>query len=183
MEKENSMVEDYVQFVQEVIEKYSKHSQLINQNSDTITPQTLNYVLAQYMPTNTALIAEYQRAKIENTQLLLQYEEWYDEKFVQVRQSMIDESEAKTAKISVKEIETQLRVETRAEYYYWQKRLKKAEFQERFLLRLVDQYKKFDMILTTISRNMQSEMLALSIENRMNQTGKENKVRRVKLED
>ncbi len=171
----SNLVERYIEYVQGVMEKYSSNIDLIDDES--VTPERLNYVLAQYMPSNSALISEYQRVKIEKANADMEYQQWYDNKFVETRKKLNEESKS-SSKIALKEIETELRNTYKDEYYNWQEKLIELEHKEAFMRRLLEQYKKFDQILTTLSNNMRSELSNLSLDNRINSNPKRNKVRK-----
>lgn len=164
----------YIKYVKDVIEKFSKDSNLIYQ--DQVHPQELNRALALYVPTNLAIIAEYQRAKVNKFDLENAFNKWYDLKFVETRKRLFSEN-ATNAKVSLKEIEIDLKYNQAVEYYDWQKKLNEADAKVSFLRRLVEIYKNFDSILTTISNNTRQEMRSLNIENRMNTDPTKNKVR------
>jgi hypothetical protein len=166
----------YIEYVMEMIDKFKKHSKLIE--NDRITPYLLNKALGEYQDVNLALIGEYQRAKVELKKCQDAYNEWNDEKFMTVRKEMFAEFEGKTVKVSVKEIETGLRVKYRDDYNAYQQNISDAEMKVSFLRRLVEQWKRFDSVLTTLSYNMQSELRALSIVERFNTP-----VRRTKIAD
>ena len=167
--------QDYIKYVKEIIDKYSKASKLIE--GDEVTPQALNSALANYIETNLCLISEYQRAKISLYKITRDYDRWYDQEFIRIRKKMIEEIDTKTIKIAVKEVETQLRVECSDKYYEFQDKINEAEYQVSLLLRLLEQYKKFDSVLVNLSQNMRSELRSLSVENRINLDPNKNRVR------
>lgn len=172
------MVEDYIKFVEETIENYRKVGDLVRE--DEVRPQDLNRALAYYFNSNLALAAEYQRAKIEEAELQIQYEEWWDNVFEKARETIRKEyEESKSIKPAVKEYETRARTANRVEFSSWKRKLTKAEAKTRFLLRLLETFKKYDSILTALSNNMRSEMRSLSLEDRMNRDPAKNKVRRL----
>jgi hypothetical protein len=69
------------------------------------------------------------------------------------------------AKISVTEIETEVRVAKASEYNEWQNKIELSEHKVAFLKRLIDSYKNWQDVLITISHNMRSEMRSLMVEN------------------
>lgn len=174
---ESDVFKEYLEFVNKIISTYSKSVNLINDHEE-ITPADLNYALAQYLPTNIALIAEYQRIKIEAIKLNHEYQKWYDEKFIASRKELTKEVNNKALKVSVEEIKTNFRVQYSEEYQNWQDRISVADSQVAFFKRMLDQYDKFDRVLTTISQNMRTELYSLSVEGRMNADPTKNKVRR-----
>lgn len=157
---------DYIAYVEEQIKLFNEISTL--HRDKEITPELINKALATYEQVNIGLIGEYNRAKINEYETRKRYEKWYDKTFSEVRKAMIKEVGDKPIKISVKEYETQLRVEHEEEYWKWQDAITIAENKTSFLLRLVEGWKKYDSILVTLSHNMRSEMFALSLDNRIN---------------
>lgn len=159
---------NYQEYVNKHIEKYKKYQQLINKNSNEISPMLINRALAQYNDVWDMLIGEYQKYKDELIDLEDEMNDWFDEKFVEVRHELINEIESKTVKLAVKEIETELKVRYSKTYRQYREAIKIVEKKKRFILRQIDKWKKFDGILNTLSNNLRSEMKALSLENRMN---------------
>lgn len=166
VENDEDIIKNYIKYVQEVTVRYSKSAKLINQN-DEITPQDLNYALGSYLDINIMLLGEYQRAKVYKFQVERDFSKWYDKKFIETRRRLFGENESK-AKVSVKEIEIDLKYNQSIEYYEWQNKIQEAESKESFLRRLVELYKNFDSVLTTLSNNMRQELKSLSLEGRIN---------------
>lgn len=161
------IIENYIEYVTKTINKYKNLNILINKE-DEINPEDLNRALAEYLNINLMLIAEYQRSKIDLFKISNEYDRWYDEKFIDCRNQMIKDTESKTIKNSLKEIEILLRFQWKDEYYRWQERIKEAEYKVAFLRRLVEQYKKFDQVLVTLSSNLRQEMRTISLPDRVN---------------
>ncbi len=155
----------YIEYVNAQIKKFGKTSKLIQDN--TITPEALNRALGEYLEVNLALLSEYQRAKLNEVSIADEYQQWYDKAFTSVKSQMNSNSE-KTIKFALKEYEIQLRHQYQKEYYEWSSKIKESQMKVRFLLRVVDLYKKYDNILTTLSSNMRSEIRSLSLDTRMN---------------
>lgn len=156
----------YIDYVNTQIKKFGKTSKLIQNN--TISPESLNRALGEYLEVNLGLLSEYQLAKLNEIAVTDEYQQWYDKAFVNIKSQMNSNSEKKTAKFALKEYEIQLRHQYQKEYYEWSSRIKESQMKVRFLLRIVDLYKKYDNILTTLSSNMRSEIRSLSLEGRMN---------------
>ena len=176
MQKRSSMV--FQEYVENALEKFGEISKLAN--ADTVSPQSVNRALAEYTQASLGLIAEYQRVKMELLDLEEDYKRWYDECFDEAKKAVrteILESGSKT-KPSLKETEIKLRNLYRRDYTIWAERLKVADAKVRFMLRMLDTYRKFDSILVTLSSNMRSEMQNLSLAERMGKVSTELKVRR-----
>lgn len=160
-------IERYVSFVDKMIKEYQKIGDLIDEHNE-VTPARVNTALSMYYKISTALIAEYQRQKIKYEALSIEYKEWEDQKFQDAKEKVIDTYQEKKIKPSVKEFETQMRIDNKVEYKQKTLELVEAESKMRFLLRLLENLNRYDSILTTISYNSRSEMRALSLDDRMN---------------
>lgn len=160
-------LEDYINFVNDHVEKYKGYTDLIR-DAVEITPEVINSALANYGKVYDLLIAEYYRKKADLKEVQLGFEEWWDGKFCEIRQEINKYDIAGTKWLSRQEIESETRNRNKAEYKDWQARLFKAEQEANFLSRKLEQWKKLDNILINISYNMRSELKSLSIENRMN---------------
>jgi hypothetical protein len=166
---------DFIKYVEETIAKYNKHVSLVS--NDEISPYMICLALADYMTVNHMLLSEYQRRKVELCGVQDEYDDWMDDKFYTVRSKMIEQNKAKTAKISIKEIDNAVKVEHKNEYKIYRNKIREAEFKVSFIRRLLESWKKLDGILCTISTNLRTEMKALSLQDRMNNNNGERKTR------
>jgi hypothetical protein len=160
-----NVYEDYLKLVTDTVEKYSKLSRLIYGNE--VNPSELNRALAEYMENNVVLIGEYYRIKLDFVKIQREYQEWYDDKFVETKAEM-NKDITGSKKLAVKEYETELRVIFKEEYGEWQEKLITAEMAVNMYRRVVETYKNFDRILVALSSNTRQDMYTLSLENRMN---------------
>lgn len=165
-----SITERYIKFVDDMIQSYNKIGNLINSESGEITPEKINTALALYYNTSLALIAEYQRQKINFEAETLEFKAWEDEKFEEAKHSVFADYEDTKIKPSVKEFETRMRRINKDEWLERSMVLTESQSKMRFLLRMMDTLQRFDNILTTISYNMRAEMKSLSLDSRMNAT-------------
>lgn len=170
MSEVTDYAENYIKFVDEMIQSYKQVGDLINNESGEITPEKINSALALYYNTSLGLIAEYQRQKINFEVESIEFKDWEDSKFEAARLAVIGEYSDTKIKPSVKEFDTRMRTMNRAEWKARSISLAEAEARMRFLLRLADNLQRYDSILTTISHNMRSEMRSLSLDSRMNAT-------------
>ena len=168
-EQLNEKVNNYIEFVNDMIDKYKKIGELIDTDTQTVTPERINSALSLYYNVSLALIAEYQRAKINYEAMSIDFQNWKDRNFEEAKATVLAEYENNTKiKPSVTEFETRARTLHEAEYSLKSMELNEAESRMRFLLRMLDTLNKFDSILTAISYNMRSELKALSLDERMN---------------
>jgi len=164
-----NQTENYINYVMEQIENFKKQARLIDERACEVTPYQLNSGLANYTEVGSVLNMEYQRVKIELSTLTAEHLAWYDEKFVNKRKEMQD-NVAKSTKISVREIDSEIRVQFKEEYQSQQALITDLEHQLRFLLRLQDQWKLHLRVLESLGNNMRVEIRSLSVENRINNT-------------
>lgn len=161
-------VENYISFVGKMIDQYKKIGNLVDSATNEITPEAINTALGNYYNTSLALIGEYQRYKINYEAEKLDFQVWEDEKFEEAKRQVYAGYEEKKVKPALKEIETFMRKSNSFEWISRTMRLKEAESKMRFMLRMMENLKSYDSILTTISYNTRAEMKALSLDNRMN---------------
>lgn len=163
-EENKKIIENYIKFVQENIEKFGEIGKLIRTNE---VPVDLVYkALAKYYDVSLMLNTEYQRVKIEKEMLVLEYDQWYADRFEVAKSEVLSETEAKKTKPSLKEYEMRVKTKFALEYASFTRRVTQAECECDFFIRLRDTLNKYDSILVTLSANMRSEMKSLSIENR-----------------
>jgi len=169
MEETNeSMMEKYVAYVSEIVNRCSKMGDLVDEIQNAVTPQKLNTALAMYFNISAWLIAEYQRQKIAYESEKRSFNMWWDEQFEKAKKQVLLEYAETKVKPSVTEFETRARLMNQGEYYMLQAKVDTSEARMRFLLRMTDLLKSYDSILTTLSSNMRQEMRTLSLDNRMN---------------
>lgn len=164
------IAERYISFVDQMVKDYNKIGNLINSESGEITPERINSALALYYNTSLALIAEYQRQKINFEVETLEFKVWEDEKFELAKTSVLQDYADTKIKPSIKEFDTRMRTLFKEEWVERNAQLAESEAKMRFLLRMMDTLQRYDSILTTISYNMRAEMRSLSLDDRMNAT-------------
>lgn len=159
-----TMVEDYILFVQENIAKFQDIGQLIRQNE--VVLDKVFKAMANYYNVCISLNQEYQRLKIEKVNLEIEYESIYADWFHEAKLALYSATEEKRAKPALKEIEQQIVSTHRIDYFVWKRRLASAEAKCDFFIRLRETLNKYDGILTGLAASMRSELRALSIEDR-----------------
>ena len=167
-ETNENMMEKYVAYVSEIVNRCSKMGDLVDEIQNAVTPQKLNTALAMYFNISAWLIAEYQRQKIAYESEKRSFSLWWDEQFEKAKKQVLLEYAETKVKPSVTEFETRARLMNQGEYYALQAKVDTSEARMRFLLRMTDLLKSYDSILTTLSSNMRQEMRTLSLDNRMN---------------
>jgi hypothetical protein len=168
MENSSNFIEDYVKFVSENIAKFESIGNLIRLNEVPI--DKVFKALANYYNVCLALHAEYQRAKIEKLDIEIEYEAKYADWFQEAKSSLYYANEEKKAKPALKEIEQQIIATHKLDYFVWKRRLTIAEAKCEFFIRLRETLNKYDGVLTGLAASMRSELRALNIEDRAENT-------------
>jgi hypothetical protein len=159
-----SIIEDYVLFVQENVIKFKDIGQLIRQ--DEVAIDKVFKAMANYYNVCISLNQEYQRLKIEKVNLEIEHEAQYADWFQEAKTTLYSANEEKKAKPALKEIEQQIIATHRFDYFVWKRRLASAEAKCDFFIRLRETLNKYDGILTGLAASMRSELRALNIEDR-----------------
>ena len=167
--------EQYIEYVQQQLNNLKETEKLIEEGH--VLPYRVNKALAEYQRIHDMLIIEYQRVKTINNRLKKRHKMWWDEKFLEARDKL--NSDRTSSKFASKaEIESQARVDNKVEHLEWEDKLDIAEAKTRLLIRLLDSWSKNERILIQLSRNMQSEMKALYVDEG---TPHQTKIRRPRL--
>lgn len=155
-------VDSYIEFVQQQIDKFIKHSKLIRY--EAISPYDINKALAEYTNINLTLIAEYQRIKMNYAELKDEFQEWWDEIFIKAKSKLNPLSLASGKWSSVKEIEATARYDNREKFREWRGRLRGIEVKIAFYKRLLENWKNHKDILVNIAQNMRTEARTLGVQ-------------------
>jgi predicted RNase H-like nuclease len=161
------LAERYIAWVQEIIKKYSDMTNMMQDDTEILSPAQINSSLAYYLEISMTIASEYRRKAIELYDLEQNYLKWYNPLYKSIRKKMIGEM-PKSIKLSVKEIDNEFQTEYSIEYWNWQDKIKEIQSQLDFLTDVKEQVKKWDNILCSLANNMRAEMKSLKIENRMN---------------
>jgi len=167
MTKENeALIDEYIAFVQSTSKKYEQIGEIATGNE--VTPGRVNYALSMYYDTCRMLNEEYQRVKVEKAALELEYEDLYAQWFHEAKELLMAENTGKSTKPALKEIEQQVKVTHKMDYFAWQRKLLQAEMKCDHYIRMRETLNKFDNVLTNLAVNLRSELRALNIEDRAN---------------
>jgi len=154
---------NYIEYVTKQLEIFRKGTKLIDDNLNEVTPYLLNSSLSVYTQVNITLNGEYQRKKLELSEIQTQFNVWWDEKFIEIKYKL-NPKDIPTSKWSSKaEIESELRATYKDEYLVWKRKLNISEMGVAFIRRLLEQWKLHCQILITLSYNMRTEMKSLSV--------------------
>lgn len=165
-EENEKLIDEYITFVQSTSKKFESIGELATGNE--VTPERVHYAMSMYYDTCRMLNEEYQRVKVEKTALELEYEDLYANWFQEAKEQLMAETSSRSAKPALKEIEQQLKITHKMDYFAWQRKLVQAEMKCDHYIRMRETLNKFDNILTNLAVGLRSELRALNIEDRAN---------------
>lgn len=146
-----------IEFCEAQINKMSKFSSVQLADGE-IGFDKMNQALANYQNINLSLIALYNLAKVEHTKVKDAFDEWFAEKYVQIRSDRNPTTVSSTKWLSTKEIEMEVRVTFKKEFNRLHTEVAFAEQKVAFLRRLLDSWSSHQYVLSQISKNIISEM-------------------------
>lgn len=149
--------EELLAFVDKQIQRLNNKVSLLS-NGGNITLNEVEVALATYEPTLFALIAIYEQAKAEAAIAKAKYEEFYSEKYMEVR-NQYNTKDVKNAQwLSAKEIESTAYVLYKKEFADLKAEIIKTDGQRSTVERLLRSWENYQFILTTISKNIIAQM-------------------------
>ena len=149
--------EELLAFVDKQIQRLNNKVSLLS-NGGNITLNEVEIALATYEPTLFALIAIYEQAKAEAAIAKAKYEEFYSEKYMEVR-NQYNTKDVKNAQwLSAKEIESTAYVLYKKEFADLKAEIIKTDGQRSTVERLLRSWENYQFILTTISKNIIAQM-------------------------
>lgn len=149
--------EELLAFVDKQIQRLNNKVSLLS-NSGNITLNEVEIALATYEPTLFALIAIYEQAKADAAIAKAKYEEFYSEKYMEVR-NQYNTKDVKNAQwLSAKEIESTAYVLYKREFADLKAEIIKTDGQRSTVERLLRSWENYQFILTTISKNIIAQM-------------------------
>ena len=149
--------EELLAFVDKQIQRLNNKVSLLS-NGGNITLNEVEIALATYEPTLFALIAIYEQAKAEAAIAKAKYEEFYSEKYMEVR-NQYNTKDVKNAQwLSAKEIESTAYVFYKREFADLKAEIIKTDGQRSTVERLLRSWENYQFILTTISKNIIAQM-------------------------
>ena len=151
-----------VAFVTAKIEKLRKAVHIGADHEPTF--YEVNQALCGYQDTNLALIALYNTAKVESMKAKERYDDWFAEKFIDIRDRVNPRTLAAQKWYSTKEIEMMVRRENLEEYHRLNTDILMTEQQLAFLRRLLESWSSHQYVLTQLSKNLVAEMKGLGVE-------------------
>jgi len=149
--------EKFFLFVNEQITKLKKYTEM--QNED-LKFSDLNYYLRNFEQILFSLIGLETTAEIEYKKEKQKFEIWYAERYMVIRQRENKPDLVAAKWIGAKEIEIMVMVENKREYSYMNENLMVCESKVEFIRNLKEGWNVQSFILNTLSKNVQTEVLA-----------------------
>ena len=169
MEVETSKTKDntdiYIEYVTSQIEKLNTYSNLVYDNS--INFSDINFALANNLKIVNVLNAEYQRLKKNHIRIKRDFDMWYDEKYIDIRNRENTKDIAGTKWLSSKELDAMTKVENKDEYLERIEKLDALEMRVSFIRRLIDDWRSYMYVLGKLSDNLKTEYFGELKENKV----------------
>ena len=147
--------EELLAFVDKQIQRMNNKVQF---NKGDISLYELDMALATYEPTLFALIALYEQAKAEAEISKAKYDEWYYDKYMEIRNTYNTKDVKNAQWLSAKEIEATLFKIYRKDAAQLKADVIKTEGQRSTMERLLKSWESYQFVLTTMSRNVTAQM-------------------------
>jgi hypothetical protein len=170
-ERAHQDVAKHMEFVTEFFNRYKETVKLIY--DDQILHTEVNKALGLYEEIAISLNTAYQAVVREEESVKKQFRRWYDKKFEEAKREVIQdyininrESKGAAVKPALKEFEVRIRTSNEEEYNYFEDIQEELHRKVRYIIRCINDFKKFDGLLVTLSQNLRQEMKSMSIEKR-----------------
>ena len=172
MEITKDYIVEYTKRAEETLAMYADYKHMVKKGNVDI-PE-VNKCLAEFFTVSKFLIAEYERKMTQYELVKADFDMWYADKFIDVRNKYNTNDLTKSKWLSKDEIKMNVMKENREEYQIKHKELLILEREVSTLRRLNDTYKKMDGIFQTLSYNQRADLKAYSLPNRMNNSNNQN---------
>lgn len=148
--------EAFLDFVQTQIQKLQEYSRIGADKE--ISFYELNNALCNYQSIYLTLLSLYNVAKIDHAKQKENFEDWFADKYIDIRrrENRTDISAQKW--VSQRELELMVRKEFRGEYHMYNDMVLVAEHKVAFLRRLLEGWTSQQYILATLSKNLIAEV-------------------------
>lgn len=119
----------------------------------------LNRALADYQTVNLGLISVYAVAKTELSEAIEAFDDWFSEKYLEIRDELNPRSLTPTKWYGAKEIEMHVRVRYKEEFRRLERAKSEADHKLSVLRRLLDSWANHQFVLSRLCKNVDSEMV------------------------
>ncbi len=154
-------VQEYMVEVQTAISQLKEIGSL-RSSTNTISPETINSHLSNSYNYYKVIVSEYERKKYEHEMRKTNFQIWWDEKFIEVRNKLNDGRTASKF-ASKSEIDSQTRVDNKEKFSELNDELIKSDYILATYRRIMMKFPDFENNLRTLSVNMRSEMKNLNL--------------------
>jgi uncharacterized protein YozE (UPF0346 family) len=154
--------DELISFITTQIRKLKKYSTF--ENSGDVKFYELNKMLCEYQNLNLGLISLYTMTKADYLREQKDFDAWWDEKYVTLRNEMNPKSALQQKWLAAKEIEVELKVRFKKEYNERKDQLIILERKVSFLQRLLDSWAGQKFILNNLSKNLIAEFAGTQID-------------------
>lgn len=158
LEREQAFIE-YVQTKMKEMQNYSRLG-----NDGHLTFFDLNRALMEHSNVNLTLTALYSIAKNEYKKLEDEFEDWYAERYVEIKDIENPKTLSPGKWASSKEIEMIVRVKFKDDFKKRKHELNLKEAQLSFLRRTCETWERQSFVLSSLSKNLQAEVASLNFE-------------------
>lgn len=144
-------------FAEEQIEKMQRAARL-----DGVDGQPgffeLNKAMMEHLTVNMGLIGLNAMAKVEYEKAKNAFDDWFAEKYVEMRNELNPRSVAATKWYSTKEIEMEVRVRYKDEYKQLSDEMTYAEHKVALIRRILESWQAHQYVLSRLSKNVEVEV-------------------------
>lgn len=122
----------------------------------------LNKALSEYQTVNLGLISIYAVAKTEYTEAVAELDDWYSEKYIEIRDELNPRSLTPTKWYGAKEIEMHVRNRYKAKFRELEKAKADADHKLSVVRRLLGGWSSQHFILSRLCKNIEAEIVGSS---------------------
>lgn len=151
----------YIEYVQTTMDQYKKFADELTKDEFQVTPQSLQYVLANFETVRLGILMEVQRRNREFRVAKRQFNSWWNSKLLEAKRKLTIDGKKYPA---VKDYTVQATEDSKEEYDQKQDELQDLEDKFEFVKQLREDWNSWQYILTVLNDNMKSELRSLCID-------------------
>lgn len=127
----------------------------------------LNKALSEHQLVWLGLVVLNSLAKVEYNKAKESFDDWFAEKYIEIRDQMNPRSVTSTKWYSTKEIEMQVRVTYRDKFHELERAMTYADFKLASIRRLMDGWANQQFVLSRLSKNVEAEFGSGKLEDQL----------------
>lgn len=157
---------EFLKFIEGEIKRFINEDRLGKETN--LSFDSLYYALQKYQQTYWSILAMYEKANNEYKQKNSQFQVWWDEQFIRIRnrENRVDLTAQKWA--SKAELESMTRFENKEGFLKWEEELRFYEGMASFVKKILDQWSAQSHILGHLTNLIKTEIGTTNIGNRLN---------------